>query len=397
MTNRNSIAVGWATDVAAFVVDPETDTTHPSGEGGPGKTARGWDTETEPEEWENYIIKMRDTRIITIAQNGRVPWDEDVYYKLGSLTYYSGILYVAILGSNHNKNPVTQTTYWAPVKFTTAAAYMSTLADMQNKFTVHTIAGVNAHGDDIVAIGGNYATAIDAQVKVVSDGLAAHVPRVDNPHVDTAIGIGTLPTTGGDFTGQVNYLQNLSVGTNCELMANISTFVAFRSNAGAIGVGVADYHLGGRWQHIFTVASFPSINQLYHPTFVLPKPDLHFPFMSNLSAINSATDTVAFTRAATLSYTDRSNNAQTAAINAPAFETSGLKLAAGTSMLITSPGLFGARDGCISYTLNGAVVVKDIQFTSPDLAAYFGSSGNVKNFRVWSVRLTPRQKLSIPR
>ena len=107
--------------------------------------------------------------------------------------------------------------------------------------------------------------------------------------------------------------------------------------------------------------------------------------------------TITFTRGSTLAYTDRTNTGQTAAVDTPAFESNGLKLAAGTAMLVSAPGLFGTRDGCISYTLNNIVVVKDVQFTSANLTTYFGVTGNVKNFRVWSVRLTPRQKLRIPR
>ena len=396
MTNRADINPVWASDVAAFVVDPETDASHPGGEGGPGKTASGWVTETEPEEWENYLLNLRGTRVKTVIQSGRMPWDEDIYYKLGALVYLSGILYVSLSGSNHNKNPSTMTAYWSPVKFTTAAGYLATIADMQSKFTTHTVPGQNSHGDDIVAIGGSYQGTIDAQVKFVSDGINAHIPRVDNPHSDTAINIGTIPVTGGNFTGRINYLQNLSLGTNCELMTSISTFVAFRSNAGAIGIGVADYATGGRWQSIFTAASFPVINTLYQPTFVMPKSDLHFPLMSSLSG-TSGLGTIVFTRPSTLAYTDKSLNAQTAPVNTPAFEVDGLKLVAGTSMLVSGVGIFGCRDGCISYTLNNTVVVQDVQFTSAELTYYFGTTGSVKNFRVWSQRLTPRQKLRIPR
>lgn len=395
MTNRSDISTVWATDVAAFVVDPETDASHPGGEGGPGKTARGWISETEPEQWENYNINLRETRVKAVAQGGKTPWDAEVYYKLRALTYSAGITYVSLSASNHNKDPATQPTYWSPVKFTTTAGYLATIADMQNKYNAHTVPGQNSHSDNIIDIGGSLATTIDSQVKFVSDGIAAHVPLVNNPHMDTAIGIGTIPTTGGDFTGQINYLQNLSLGADCELMTSISTFVCFRSNTGAIGIGKADYDKGGRWQRIFTAASFPSVNQLYNPTFVMPAPDLHFPLMSGLSSIYY-TDVVILVRPTTLAYTDRSGAAQTASVNAGAFEVAGMKLVSGTSIVVNSPGLMGSRDGCISYTLDGVVVVKDVQFTNTELTSYFGTTGNIKNFRVWSQRLTPRQKLRIP-
>lgn len=397
MTNRNDLTNVWASDPAAFVVDPEVDVDHPSGEGGPGKTARGWDSETEPEEWENYLINLRETRVKAVAQYGKVPWDGDAYYKLGALAVYAGVTYVSVSSSNHNKLPTTQTLNWSPVLFSTASGYLATVADMQSKFSAHTVPGQNPHNDDIVTLGGSYKQVIDSQVKFVSDGIAAHAARADNPHADTAIGIGTIPTTGGDFTGPVNYLDNLSIGTDCELMTNISTFVCFKSRSGAIGLGVADYSIGGRWQGILSASSYPAVNQAYNPSFVLPKPDVHFPLMANLSAINSNTDSLILNRASTLSYIDRSQASLTAPANAPAFEVSGLKLVAGTSLVVTTPGLLGSRDGCISYTLNGETIVKDVQFTSSDLTYYFGTSGNVKNFRVWSQRLTPRQKLRIPR
>ena len=395
MTRRNDVTTSWATDVASFVVDPEEDAAHPSGQGGAGKTARGWLSETEPEQWENFNIKLREDRQWQILRNGRIPWDEEVNYKVKAIVYIAGVLYTALQPSL-NQNPATATTYWSPIKFTTAALYASTVATMQSQYTSHTVPGQNSHNDDIVAIGGSYKATIDAQVQVVSDGIAAHIPRIDNPHVDTALNIGSVPVAGGDFTGRVNYLDNISVGNNSELMTSATTFVAFKSLGGAIGLGVADYHLGGRWQHIFTAGSYALLNSLFNITFVMPRPDLHFPLMSNLSPVFSD-GAIAFTRPTTLAHTDKNASAQTAAIDTPAFEVSGLKLAAGTAMLVTAPGLFGARDGCISYTLNNVVYVKDLQFTSQDLTSYFGTTGNVKNFRVWSQRLTPRQKLSIPR
>ncbi|MGF6139029.1 hypothetical protein [Pseudomonas laurylsulfatiphila] len=397
MTNRNKIANGWATDVASEVTDPELDAAHPSGQGGTGKTAKGWISETEPHEWENYNIQLRESRVTAVAQTGRMPWDEEVTYKVGSLTIYLDIMYVAILGSNINRNPVTQTGWWSPVKFTSAAVHTATIADMQNKFTIHTPAGQNSHSDNIVSIGGSTKTTIDNQIKVVSDGLDAHIPLVNNPHVDTAIGVGTIPSTGGSFTGQVNYRDNLVLGTTCELMVNISTFVAFRSNAGAIGIGIADYSTGGRWQAILTGANFPEFNGLYNPTFVLPPPDVHFPLMSNLLPVNGTGESITFTRAGTLAYTDKNGNAQVAPANTPAFEVAGTKVTAGTTMLVDAPGLFGARDGCISLTADGAIFVWDLQFTSENIVLYFGAAVRIKNFRVWSQRLTPRQKLRIPR
>lgn len=396
MTNRFPYDRHWGSDGAAFVVDPETDAGHPSGQGGAGKTAKGWVIESEPEEWENYNIKLRADRELSKLQAGMTLWDEEVSYKLGAITRATGIQYVSLQAGNLNKAPASNPTWWSEIKFKTWDDYVATVTSMTSSYTSHTTPGVIKHGETIGQIGGSTKAYIDNALTAVDNIRLAHVPRTDNPHVDTAINIGTIPTSGGDFTGRVNYTDGIVVGTNNELMQNSTTFVSFKSNAGAIGIGIGDYQNGGRWQNIFTAASFPILNAIYHNKFVMPTPDLHFPLMNNLLPVNSV-GSIVFTRAATLAYTDRSNTAQTAAVNTPAFELLGMKLAAGQSAIITASGLIGSTEGCISYTLNGAVVVQDIHFTNNDLISYVGTSGNVKNFRVWSQRLTPRQKLRIPK
>ena len=400
MTHRNNVTISWATDPTSVVVDAELDTNHPSGHGGTGKTAKGWVSETEPEEWENFNIKLREDRQRSILQNGRIPWDASVNYKLNAVTYLSGTYYISVLSPNLNQSPVAiGNVYWSPCEFSSLAGHTATINSMKSMYSLHVPPGQNSHNDTITdpSIGGNTKTAIDAQLKVVVDAETQHIARLDNPHGDTAVSVGTIPSTGGSFTGRVNYRSGFMLGTDSQLMSNATTLVAFRNTAGAIGLGIPDYDRGGRWQRILTVANFTAVNSLYTPTFTMPKADLHFPLLNTLSQQGSVIATLSLTRSSTLAYTDRSNIAQTAAVNTPAFEVAGLKLAVGTVLAVTAPNLFRCRDGCISYTLNNVVVVKDVQFTSQDLVYYFGNVGNVKNFRVWSTRLTPRQKLRIPR
>ena len=394
MTNRFPHDRHWGSDGAAFVVDPETDATHPSGQGGAGKTAKGWVIESEPAEWENYNIKLRADRELDCLQGGLMTWDEEVSYKLGGICRQLGVLYVSLQANNLNKVPASNPTWWSVIKFYTAADYLTTVASMTSDLSSHTTPGVIKHGETIGAMGGSTRGYIDSALAGVDSTRTTHTSRTDNPHVDTAIGVGTIPTTGGDFTGQVNYTDGMVVGTNNEFMQNSSTFVSFKNNAGAIGIGIGDYQNGGRWQNIFTEGSFPALNMLYNPRFVMPKPDLHFPLMNDLKEV--VTDgLLVLTRPATLSYTDRSFTAQTAAINSPAFERLGLKLGA-TQLVVWGAGALGT-EGCVSYTLNDVVYVKDVHFTNGNLATYFGSTGNVKNFRVWVNRLTPQQKLRIPK
>ena len=397
MTNRFPHDRHWGSDPSAFVVDAETDTGHPSGRGGPGKTAKGWVVESEPEEWENFNLKLRDDRELEKLQKGLNIWDAEVSYKLGGITKYNAVYYVSLQASNLNKIPSSNPTWWSEVKFTTWDAFTTTIASMTSQLTSHKTPGVIAHGETIGQIGGSTKSYIDNAIQGVQNTLDAHIPLTNNPHVETAAGVGTIPKTGGDFNGRINYTNGMSVGTNNELMYNTTTFVSFKSNAGAIGIGIGNYHLGGRWQTIFTQASFPVMNMIYNPKFVMPTPDLHFPLMTNLNAQNNSNYSIAFTRASTLAYTDKSGVAQTAAVDSPAFEVLGLKLTSGQVAVITAPGLLGSTEGCISYTLNGTVVVQDVHFTNSNLIAYVGNAGNVKNFRVWSQRLTPRQKLRIPR
>lgn len=411
MTSRFSADYRWASSVDADVVDPDDDIDHPSGQGGNNKYTNGWISETEPHEWENYVIKRREDYQEIKLERGLDWFDAGVAYRFGGIARYNGVPSMYISESGYSNKLLSEQLHdlyseyseylvseglprfadqdWTPLMSITKAEHDTLINNSKNLFTGHNVFS-NVHNDNITAIGGYTTSQINsaiANVQVITD---THTARRDNPHVETAAGVGTIPSTGGNFIGRVNYSSGIKVGAESEVMFNSDKVVCARSNDGAIGLGNSDYRFGGVWQTLFAENTVGRFEELYNYTFSMPTPDV------NHHLIFEADYLITFKRPSTLNYIDRGGVARVAAIDEPAFEKAGLKLTADTTLVIDGArNLLGATECTISYVLNNVLVIRDMHFLSDDLTYYFGKTGNVRSFKMWVNRLTPRQKKAI--
>ena len=427
MVSRYSTDYRWASDADSQVVDPDDDASHPSGTGGTYKYITGWIVETEPQEWENYVIKRREDIQQDKLERGLDWFDAGVAYRFGGIARYNGVpsMYInktsvqnKILGeqlhdiySEYSEYLVTEEAVstlnkfgkkgkkkaksvtpladadWTPLLSITKSGLDAAINKSISMYTNH-LNTSNPHSDSITAIGGYTKAEIDAKVNVPKNLIDNHQYLTNNPHANTPSKVGTLPVSGGNFTGRVNYQGGIKVGAQGEVMFNSDKVVYTRDNDGAIGLGTSDYRFGGMWQTLFAENTYARFEALYNHQFSVPVNDVQYDLIGNTYWIN-------FKRPSTLAYTDRAGNAQVAAIDEPAFEKAGLKLTADTTMTIDATNLIGATECTIAYVLNGTLVVRDMHFLSNDLTYYFGKSGNVRAFKMWVNRLTPRQKKAI--
>jgi hypothetical protein len=413
-TRYSRLNYNWATDSFSQVVDPDDDVDHPSGEGGPGKYLKGWEAETEPQEWENYILKRFEDIELQKLQNGWELYQSTVNYQFGAIAIYNGVpqmfisvvdivnpiihedgvdtLYSEYMDYLKQEGPETFADEdWTPVLAYTKAAYDGITQGMFSQHNTH-VGTPLAHSETIAQIGGYTKSQIDGLLSPIVTTTNNHVNNKSNPHVETAIGVGTLPALGGgNFTGRINYLNGFKVGSQGELMYNSDKIILARDNDGGIGLGTSDYRLGGKWQMLLSADTYIDARNLYNGLFTLPVRDISIPLKFDLSS----TANITYSRSGTLAYTDRSGNAQVAQPNVPAFELKGLKLNANTTITIDIPDMLGATQCTIAYVLNDVLFVRDMHLLSDSLTYYFGNTGNVRNFQVWINRLTPRQKLNI--
>lgn len=421
MTSRYSrLNYNWASDPSSLVVDPDDDVDHPSGEGGNNKYIKGWVVETEPHEWENYVLKRQEDIEMEKLINGWEVSQDTVSYRFGAIALYNGIpqMYVSVVEfvnpliheddvSNlyaeyldylqHEGETVDlfADEDWTPVLAYKLDDYNGFLNSMRNAYSTH-LSALNPHADNITAIGGYTQTEINSNLGVVSSDLSTHKGLTNNPHDNDAIEVGTLFTTGGTFTGQVNYRIFIPFGAaplGGEVTFDSDKFLVARDQESAIGLGTGNYHLGGRWERILCANTYADFAASYNAYIKLPTPDLKVDMKYDMKSDHTL---VTFTRNSSVGYTDRTGNANTAGVNVPPFELSGLKLTGATSIKVSMPQLLGATEGTIAYVLNDVLVVKDVHFLSEELTYYFGTTGNVRCFQYWAKRLTPGQKLSVP-
>ena len=124
--------------------------------------------------------------------------------------------------------------------------------------------------------------------------------------------------------------------------------------------------------------------------FALPAPDIEIPFNETLSSPASGSFTLSYGRPTTYAYTNRAGVSITAAIDEPPFGTQGLCLTADTVLIFT--GLMQGTTSTVYYVLNGVPVIKDVSINSDDLIDYVGTTGQVRDIRIWIRPLTSYQE-----
>lgn len=202
MTNRLKYPTPWASGGTAK--DPDLDTTHPSYIADRYATV-GWKSEKLPEEWQNFLSQISDDKIIERIVKGIVEFDSTVTYTEGAVYAKSGKWY-KIEGGVEKE-----------ILSINLAEYSSLISTLNGLITSH-LSADNPHNDTIGGlVGGGYEKpAVDDAFGSPTDPktIVYHKARVDiAAHGETPEQIGTLPVTGGKFTGQIGFLSKLLNGS----------------------------------------------------------------------------------------------------------------------------------------------------------------------------------------
>lgn len=390
MTQARLSVTPWAN--VGFVVDPDTDARHPSGTGGAGKVAKGWLSETEPQQWENWWINRSQNKMLNRVVSGVHQIDDKVTYKSNSLVWdTNGKIYHA-KSANTNK-PTTDATVWEEAISYSKDAWLAITNKMASDLATHTTANVIKHGETIGQAGGKTASAIDSQIAAVRVTLDSHV-GAHYPHHETAAQVGTIHYTGGTFEGQIGYNAGFSMSDYDEVTVNTQAEIVGMGtpDGAAFGVGYPNFREGGRIQELVSTARFPDMETDYNPIFACPAADIIIPLVANLTTLTCGFN-LTLSRPNTLAYTDKAGVAQVAAVNVAAFEAKGLKMDANTSLSISNWPWKTIDMATIVFYLNGVRQVLFMQFnpTTYPLQWIFGNTGNIRDVRIWFTKLTDKQ------
>lgn len=203
MTKRFLYNKTWAQD--GVKTDPDLDTTDPSYIADRYANV-GWKAEKPPEQWQNFLSNLTDEKFANNLISLGVPaWESHNLLKNGALSYsldYSAIR-IGVGGTG-----------WDATVSGTSSGYTSVINSLQNKYNTHTKA-TNPHNDTVDNIvGGTYLSKdVDSWFGSQTDNrtIVWHKLQTGAVHKETPAQVGTLPSTGGTFTGPVIFSKILYI------------------------------------------------------------------------------------------------------------------------------------------------------------------------------------------
>ncbi|AWN08654.1 tail fiber protein [Erwinia phage Faunus] len=401
MTNRLNYSIYWARD--GQVADPDLDTEHPLYL--PNRyQGIGWQVEKPPEQWENFCYQNNDLKIEYSLLQGFQPYDEGVAYRPGALTVFDGTLYV------NNSGKVLQGVYpddsdntfallgidfilgvsrlavtgWAKVLSVSEEEYNLLLNDMKSSLANH-LAAMNPHEDTIEEIGGVNKDYVDLGFGDPADPRTivyhTNLKNTLDAHHETPAQIGTLPTSGGKFTGDVEFKKIiLDVDTAIQLVVSTGQVVL------QIGSDVLSLDSGGSARFnsylIATKVNMSSIQNKLNYAYTLPSPLLTMNVKAGLS------DVTAIGNWTIDSAADSDTNA-----GGLEFKTNAVTMEDGLSSIAATV-YFSGTDGTSSVR-----TITDLNITSmDDLSAFLSSvaptATHVGYIKIYPT-LTAKQKLNL--
>lgn len=280
MTTRFSYPMYWAEGGVA--TDPDLDTTDPSYVADKYEKV-GWISQKPPEHWQNFLTQISDVKIIELLSHGLQVYDSSVSYAAGAIIRVSedsADLAMNVSGAPNNKAP-TSANGWEVVLDPTGSGFSALLEAIRKQINDH-LAADNPHKDTIGGlVGGGYTK---AQVdKAFGDPtspttIVFHKARTGRVHSETPAQVGTLPTTGGRFTGPVGFLSKLAFNAGktiffrldqptARVEMSIGDFgLAIDSVGNAFGRDASGVYL------VLTQANYDAVNIRTGFTFALPMP-----------------------------------------------------------------------------------------------------------------------------
>lgn len=395
MVARPHLGNVWATTAdITDIIDPDLDVAHPSGRGGAGRYALGWEATPikQPHEWANFLGNKLDETFKQQAERGFLLWEDDIAYVEGSIVYHGSSTYIAKQAST-NQLP-TNTTYWLE-RTDDIAAINAAVASLHETLDDHVVNYSNEHATHVhdLVVSGYTTTEIDALIASGLQDVLDHIALTNNPHQVTPTQLGVLPVTGGIFTGQVDYRYMAFETFTLDASANVGGgAVGFHDNTNGLALNYDEEPvevIGNDLSLLLHEGNYYEMRNRAEPSFVLPVPQIEINFLDGINTKAVGAYTLTYTRAGTLSYVDKEGNAQTAIADEPAIEKGGLKLDA-TYSLQTDVDIQGASVA-VTYA-DGSKTLGYTGISNPELRVHLGTTGVVTSLRIFSPRLTTEQE-----
>lgn len=305
---------------------------------GTSKYNQGWLAEVPTYEVLNFLQNRTDLTLLALAERGIMEWGSDVVYGLNSLVWdANGKIYQAIVAApSTGTAPSANPTHWAESGIQIKKQQFT---DLENYFNSHKTNVSNPHAVTAHQAGSYTKAEIDSKVATVDGDMDAHIADLDNPHQTTAAEIGAVPTTGGTYTGVVNFNvpeTGINTGAGDHVVHSDAVYVGFRATDMAMGIHLPTRRAAfydtqvGVIENLMNEDEYLVIRETDEPDYAIPTPDCEVNTLSDIHLKQGFGGSL-FTRPSSLSYTNKSGIAVTAANDVPRFMSAGMAISPSSS------------------------------------------------------------------
>ena len=285
MTQRLKFKFPWAQD--GEVTDPDLDTTAPSFIANRYADS-GWEVEKPPNEWQNFLSQISDLKIISLLFGGIAEFDSSVTYPVGAVSSLNGVV------------RVNTPTGWEEIMDLKQVDYLNDVSNLKSIYDNH-MAATNPHQDTVDTITDKtYSkTTIDNAFGSPTDPrtIVYHKLQMGRVHQETPEQLGTLPTSGGTFTGPVSLLGGMKFRTYVTIRMNPGNGrIEMREGNRILSIDALGNVLwsivGGAEYPVMTELNYSEFQIRWGNRFALPQPYLD---MNMKTSINDAMSTRGWT------------------------------------------------------------------------------------------------------
>lgn len=283
MTQRLKFNFPWAQD--GDVKDPDLDTSAPSFIENRYADV-GWEVEKPPNEWQNFLSQISDLKIISLLFSGVAEFDSSVTYQVGAVSSLDGVI------------RVNTATGWEEVLNLKKVDYLNDISNLKSIYDGH-LAATNPHKDTVdTIVNKTYSkSAIDDAFGSKTDPrtIVYHKLQTGRVHQETPQQLGTLPTSGGKFSGPVSLTGGMKFGTNISIRMNPGNGrIEMRTGNRILSIDALGNVLwsmvGGAEYPVMTELNYSEFQIRWGNRFALPTPYLKMDFSRSINDGSSVRD-----------------------------------------------------------------------------------------------------------
>ena len=280
MTSRLKFQFPWAQD--GEVADPDLDTTNPSYIADRYANL-GWEVEKPPNEWQNFLTQISDLKIMSLLFSGVAEFDSSVTYQTGAVSVLNGVVQIKVASG------------WEQILDMKTVDYLNDVAALKLIYDNH-MAATNPHQDTVETLTDKSRTKeyLDTAFGSPTDPqtIVYHKLQQGRVHQETPEQVGTLPISGGAFTGPVSFLAGMRFATNNTVSMNGATGrLELRSGNRILSIdalgNVVWGIVGGEEYQVLTELNYSEFQIRWGNRFALPLPFLDMNITRSLNDASS--------------------------------------------------------------------------------------------------------------